>query len=393
MKALMRTSTARHTAARRTAALLTTTLLALSACSPGADDGKSATPTSTTEAPASPSDSASPTAPQVAKPWKEGDPQLGAQILWYAGKNESDSTVRAKSRRLVDYMVSMDMNSVSVSFPFVTRSITSDSVSAGDITPTPEHLAILLKEASASGLRITLRPTLDERSLMADDPLAWRGQIRPASRTAWFASYERFLEPYLKLAAEHKAHTFVIGTELSSMEGKPQWKSLISSAEKLFPGEIAYAVNWDAYVAGPVDVPVTKLGIDAYFPLKRLKDDAPVSAIVDGWQDWLDKKSTGPLNRVLLYEVGAPAENGAYKHPGVWGGNGGPLNLKVQQNWFEAVCQVARDREMAGLYWWKLDFHVDPAKADPTKDVHDSFLGRPAEESIAKCFRSWSGLS
>jgi hypothetical protein len=91
--------------------------------------------------------------------------------------------------------------------------------------------------------------------------------------------------------------------------------------------------------------------------------------------------------------VGAPAEDGAYHHPGVWGSAGGRLNLAVQERWFQAVCRVARARRMAGVYWWKLDFHTDPAAADPQRDVHDSFVGRPGERAIRSCFAAWAAAS
>ncbi|MFE4634498.1 hypothetical protein ACFRJ1_14150 [Streptomyces sp. NPDC056773] len=395
----MRTSrTARSTPTRSSlvAGLVGVLVLGLSSCgllddpeaSTGPGPGASGSPKASADAPAS--------GPQVTKPWKEGDPELGIQVLWYADTaGEKDSTVRMKARRIIDYVVGRDMNSVSISFPFVTKGITSNKVEAGPITPTTAHLGILLEEAAASGLRVTVRPLLDERSLMAQDPLAWRGKIKPADPAAWFASYQQFLKPYLELSAEHKVKTFVIGTELSSLENDTHWKGVITTAQQSFPGEINYAVNWDMFVARDLTMPVKAVGVDAYFPLKQLKDDAPVSAVVEGWQTWLSKKKgvgDGKLDKVLLYEVGAPAENGGYGHPGAWGGKSGPLNLQVQKNWFDAVCQVAQARGMAGLYWWKLDFHQDPAVFDAQNDSHDSFLGRPAEESVKTCFRQWAGL-
>ncbi len=379
----------------RVAGLVAVLVLALSSCgllddapaSPGAEGSGSS------QASASASASAPSSVPQVTKPWKEGDPELGVQVLWYADPAEKDSTVRTKARKVVDYVVGRDMNSLSVSFPFVTKGVTSSKVEAGPITPSTAHLAILLDEAAASGLRLTVRPLLDEQSIMAQDPLAWRGKIKPADPAAWFASYQQFLKPYLELSAQHKVKTFVIGTELSSLETDARWKGVIDTAQQSFPGEITYAVNWDMYVERDLTLPVKAVGVDAYFPLKELKDDAPVSAIVDGWQKWLDKKKgTAKPGKVLLYEVGAPAENGAYGHPGAWAGKTAPLNLQVQKNWFDAVCQVARARGMSGLYWWKLDFHQDPAAFDAQGDSHDSFLGRPAEESVTACFRQWSGL-
>jgi hypothetical protein len=313
-------------------------------------------------------------------------------VYWVDNPAESEEVVRAKARRVVDYVVSLDANSVAVSLPLFTRGPTASDVFTTKSTPSPERVRILLEEARRSRLRVTLRPLLDERSLIAADPKGWRGKIQPDSRDRWFASYGRLVAPYLEVAEESGARTFVIGAELSSLEGDPRWAALVRQAGRRFRGEIAYSVNWDSWVSGPTGVPVRQLGVDAYFPV-RVSDDASVSALVAGWNEWLDRRRTGALDGLLLYEVGAPAEDGAYHHPGVWGSAGGRLNLAVQERWFQAVCGVARARRMAGVYWWKLDFHTDPAAADPRRDVHDSFVGRPGEQAIRSCFSAWADAS
>ncbi|MFF7280478.1 glycoside hydrolase family 113 [Streptomyces griseorubiginosus] len=331
-------------------------------------------PTSRTPAPA-----------KVARPWRPGDPQLGAQVLWYAYPGETDASVRTNALRLVNHMVGKHMNALSVTFPFVTAGPTASRVTASAETPSVRHLAMLLDTAAAAGLRITVRPLLDEKSLVAQDPLAWRGSLAPTDRTAWFRSYEAFLRPYLTLAARHHANTFVLGVELTSLEDDQHWRTLIAAARRLFRGELSYDANWDDYVSRHVPVPVEHLGVDAYFPLPGLGDDATVAQIAAGWERWLDRKSTGKLPRIVLSEVGIIAEKGAYRHPAVWKGGGQP-DFTVQKRWFEAACQVARDRDMAGLYWWNLDFHADPATPS---DSLTSFLGRPAESALTSCFRTW----
>ncbi|MFF0015923.1 glycoside hydrolase family 113 [Streptomyces sp. NPDC005374] len=350
-----------------------------------------AAPTATTLASRSPSPSPSasraPAPAKVARPWHPGDPQLGAQILWYAYPGETDASVRTDALRLVDYMVGKDMNAVSVTFPFETASPTASRVAASARTPSVRHLGMLLDTAAAAGLRITVRPLLDEKNLLAKDPLAWRGSLAPADRAAWFRSYEALLAPYLTLAARHHASTFVLGVELTSLEDDPRWHSLTTAARRSFTGELSYDANWDDYVSRHVPVPVDHLGVDAYFPLAGLGDDASVAQIAAGWQRWLDRKSTGKLPRIVLSEVGIIAEDGAYRHPAVWKGGGKP-NPTVQKRWFQAACQVARDRDMAGLYWWNLDFHADPGAGTPD-DSLTSFLGRPAESVITSCFRTW----
>jgi hypothetical protein len=305
---------------------------------------------------------------------------------------DSDEVVRAKSRRVLSYLVGLDANSVSLSFPFFTSGPRASSVFGDDATPSPLRIGILLDEAHSAGFRTTVRPLMDEQALLAVSRKSWRGNLKPASRDKWFASYQEFLAPYLRVAQDRKAATFVVGTELNSLENDARWHRLIAEARRGFKGEIAYAANWDSYLSGDVDLPVDQVGIDAYFPV-QVSDEASVTRLANGWQRWLDQKSERAMPTALIYEVGIPAENGAYRHPWVWGMAGEPLNLAIQERWYAAACQVARKREMRGIYWWKLDFHTDPATADAKHDIHDSFVGRPGERAIQACFSAWGSAT
>ena len=244
--------------------------------------------------------------------------------------------------------------------------------------------------AQAAGLRVTLRPLLDETSLVAAGPNFWRGNLAPTDPSAWFASYESFLAPYLSLAARDKVPSFDIGSELTSLQTDPRWDTVVSGARSLYFGQLTYSDNWDVYVQQRVTIPVDQVGVDAYPNMPSLGDDATLGQLVAGWNTWLDKWTSGPLPDSLFYEVGAPAQKGAYKHPGSWGtANSSDLDLAVQQNWFDAACQVARDRKMAGIYYWRYDMQQDPATADPIHDRTDNWVGRPAAQTIRSCFDAW----
>jgi hypothetical protein len=310
------------------------------------------------------------------------------QIYWDDNPEEPAEVVRFKARRVVDYVVGLNANAICVSFPFFTDTIRSSSVHGGKGTPSPERLEILLDEASRVGLRITLRPTLDERLLVAANPLDWRGTIKPASGDAWFVSYRDFITPYLAIAEKRGVATVVIGTELSSLEGDQRWQSLVAYIQTVFTGETGYAFNWDVFVHTSVRMPVDRVGVDAY-PELPLDDDASVANLAIAWDRWLNQRGAGPLPQVTLYEVGAAAQRGIYRHPANPHINGTPVMQELQQRWFAAACQTARRRSLAGLYWWRVDFHKDPATADPLRDPHESFIGRAGEEAVRDCFSDW----
>jgi hypothetical protein len=323
---------------------------------------------------------------KVDKVWKKGMPQWGAQLYWEDNPKHSLTYIEKQARLHANYLVGLHANSVSVSFPFFTGTRSSTKISAGDKTPTPDHLARVLRIFHEAGLRTTVRPLMDEHSLTAEN--GWRGNIKPADRETWFTSYEKFLTPYLKAADSEKATTFVIGTELTSLQGDPHWDGVVDDAEKLFGGEVAYDANWDAYVTGPVTMPVTHLGIDAYFPVK-VGDNASVSTLVAGWNKWLDRKATGPLPKITIAEAGIGAMKGAYHAPGDFYTTRA-VNPQVQANWYTAVCRVVQERHMSGVYWWSIYFDDDPnTKPDDKVASRLDFAGRPlTEKAITSCFTS-----
>ncbi|MCC5478750.1 glycoside hydrolase family 113 [Streptomyces barringtoniae] len=324
---------------------------------------------------------------RVAEPWKPGAAQWGVQIYWEEEKQKrSDAFIEAQARKQAKYLVGLGANSVSLSFPFYTEGRTSDVTKAGAGTPSPERLRRVLNVFEDAGFRTTIRPVMDEASL--DPPTGWRGNIEPASRSAWFRSYRTLLAPYLKVAQAEKVNTFVIGTELTSMEGDPGWDSLVATAEKTFSGEVAYDANWDNYVTGRINMPVNHLGIDAYFPVK-VADTAPVSQLVKGWDEWLDRKSTGALPHITLSEAGIGAMDGAYHAPGDFYARR-PVNPTVQANWYKAVCQVVQERRMTGVYWWSIWFDDDPNTPPDDKTASRlDFAGRTqSEQAIKACFSS-----
>ncbi|MFD9125814.1 glycoside hydrolase family 113 [Kitasatospora sp. NPDC059571] len=334
---------------------------------------------------AAPSASASYDGPRVARVWQPGTPEWGVQVYWLDDPADPENFVQGKADRIVKYLVDLNANAMAVSFPVYTGGRSSTELEAQPTTPTPERLAVLLDTAQRAGLRTTVRPILDEVSLK---PAAggWRGNITPADKDAWFTSYGKLLTPYLKMAKEHHAAAFTLGTEFNSLEGDPHWQGLVDQAHRLFDGELGYDANFDSYISGPVDIPLPDIGVDAYFPAKSAADDAPVSELVASWNKWLDRKGKGALPTTMLTEVGIPAQEGAYKKPGDFYAKRA-LNEAVQANWYQAVCQVAQQRKLAGVYFWSAYFGTDPNKKADQDTPRMEFAGRPdSEKAIRDCF-------
>jgi hypothetical protein len=325
---------------------------------------------------------AKPTVAQVAKPWQPGMRELGVNILWEDTKADDDTVTRAKAQRILDYVVSLTANSVALNFPFVMDGSRASTVKADDrFTPSTARVRIFFEEAAARKIRVTLRPYLDEQRLLP----AWRGQVNPADRARWFASYQDFLMPYVQAAQQTGVAELVIAVELNALQADPRWTSLIAVVRQTFQGTITYSANYDAYQRKMAVPPVDGVGVDAYFKVSA-PDNAPVDTLTTAWQRWIDQYAGKSADKLVLHEVGIAAQNGVYGHPGQWGSAGVPLNLQVQANWYAAVCQAVETRNLAGLYFWNIRMHHNPGHEDPQQADRMTFIERPAEDTLRDCY-------
>lgn len=324
-----------------------------------------------------------PQVPRVAEPWEPGMPQWGVQLYWEDMPSDDESAIRGKARRLADYLVSLNANSVALSFPVYTTGIDADAVFAGPKTPSVERVTPVVETLHAAGLRVSLRPILDERELLPE----WRGAIEPKDKDAWFASYRDLLLPYAEMAEREDVATIVVGVELASMEDEvAHWNGFLAALRGVFDGELAYNTNYPNFLENSSRVPVDSTGVDAYFPVKNQPDTASVDTIAAAWNTWLDQRSTGPMPDVVISETGIGAQNGAFAAPGDFY-RYGTVNAKVQATWYTAVCQVVKQRHMAGVYWWSVNFHDDPATPPTAANSRLDFAARPAtEQAVRGCF-------
>ena len=325
----------------------------------------------------------------VANQWHRGTRQLGIQVYWTANRNDSsDAVVRAKAQRIIDYAIALHANSIAVTFPFFTYGINSDTLYAKpNVTPSSRHIATFLTVAAQAHIRVTLRPVLNEDDLVARNPQAWRGSIEPSSRAAWFRSYYKLLLPYAAAAQAGHAATFVLGTELNSLQGAPEWTGLVRSLRSAYSGQLTYDENQDEFAADSANLPVPSHNVDAY-PQFGLQDNASVALLTSSWETWLGAHPLSVRRELTLSEIGIDAVAGAYQNPWAWHSlANAPIDTRVQAAWFQAVCNaVSAERIGGGIYWWEVNFDASPAHPRRFESDRLTFLDRPAQRVIRHCF-------
>lgn len=312
---------------------------------------------------------------------KAATQQLGIQVYWHtSGTTEQVDSAAAK---VLDYVVGLGANTVALTFPIYTDGVHPTKVYAvSGSTPSPATLDLVIKAAQARGLRVMLRPLIDETNIM-DDSGDWRGTIEPKSVSSWFAGYQSFITPYLRLAQQDSTDYFDLGVELDSLVSyRSEWKELDSYAAGIYHGELDYGDNWTSWQEGGSYAPAAHVGVDAY-PDVNLSDEASVAQLTTAWENWLEHRSSSVLQNTVIQEVGIAAAAGSYHHPAAWSEAGGTPITSIQVNWFTAACDAAQSLDMPGIYFWDVDSYAEPAEGATSNT--GAFIGR-GDKAIKACF-------
>jgi hypothetical protein len=251
------------------------------------------------------------------------------------------------------------------------------------ITPSVSEIRVAVQAARRFGLRVTLRPFLDQVALKKFGNSYWSGSIAPRSRTRWFSSLYQVLLPYARLAQQLHVETFVVGSELTSLSNDPNWSPLLKRISQTYSGKLSYAVNWDTYPSGQVGVPVEKVGLDAY-PPQSVGSKASVATLTKGWRDWLARTPAALRARTTIYELGILATDGAYAIPWAWSLRG-KFDENIQSRWFRAACVAARAESLPGIFFWGITSTQSLIGPQGTTSP-GSFVGRSGQTAIRWCF-------
>jgi hypothetical protein len=282
--------------------------------------------------------------------------------------------VAAAAKVDVAYIKGLHANAVSVSFPFFVSGPKAGGVHATSATPTPAQIAVLVRVARAAGLRVTIRPLLDEGSLRQ-----CRCTWAPAHPGRWFVSYQDFLLPYAVAAQSAGADVLVVGTELNRFSHSSLWVPLDWAVRSVFHGQLACDSNWGRVnrFTGACGLPASGQAVDAYPPMP--------GNVGTGWRLFDALLPRG----ITESEVGIDAVAGAYSQPYRHYWPGATLAPRVQAQWFTAACHAAMAGHLGGIYFWPVGLGGDPG-AGPTAAFQGAW-GGPGARAISRCFAMIEG--
>jgi hypothetical protein len=221
-------------------------------------------------------------------------------------------------------------------------------------SPTLSLLADTIRLARRDGLEVTVFPILRLRSARAGE---WRGTLAPANPTEWFRRYADLLGDLAAVAGLTGASRFVVGSELSSLDGDSErWQPLLERIRGVFKGSLVYSANWDHFRQAKLLDLVDEDGVTGYFNL-RADDHAPADgpALEEGWRRVkleLDSWHATRRHPLILTELGYRSRAGCTAAP--WDeGAGGVVDLDEQRRAVEAFRRVwSASSLLDGVYVW-----------------------------------------
>jgi hypothetical protein len=310
-------------------------------------------------------------------------------------------------RARLDHLVALHANAIILTVPIaVDQWAATTAFKDPLITPSDEQVAYFVREARSRGLRVMLKPLIDEVAIWKTAPPGqpnWRGGIEPTDPSRFFAHYATLFSDYARLATLSGADRLVIGTEMSSLEApryEGYWRDVIASIRAAVGDDrltLIYGQNWNPDYPYPSwFADLDELGVDAYYPLLGVSNQATAADLVNAFdhaviperkvtpRQALERlKAQFPGKKLQILEMGIASTAGRYAAP--WKMEKGVLDLGVQVTYTEAACQFfGPEAGLAdGMYWWAYGLW-DPS--DPLNDGSHDIAGKPAEQALARCF-------
>ena len=326
-------------------------------------------------------------APTAARPWDEAF--LGGVSLARApglgNGYESPGFVA-----LLDHLVTIDVGAVSL-IPMTGQPAPDrPGLQFMNQSPGDEHdlgMRVAARAVRARDLSILWKPHVYVYNG------SWPGDVEMRSEAdwrQWWSDYRHFILYQAVLATHSHADLFSVGTELGkTLVRESEWRQLIVSVRRIFPGPITYAGNWwGDYDRIPFADLLDVVGVDAYFSLSH--DPAASDAdLVRGAHDAVRQMASVAQKfgkPMLLTEVGFSARPAAWISPHEEGEFGSPAVLEDQERAYRALLgALGRPEWLAGLYPWKVYSYGVPQ--GPGRSPDFAFLGRPAERVFADYLR------
>ena len=266
---------------------------------------------------------------------------------------------------LLEKLRAMGFNSVQYTVYYEMPSPSSNTLYPSTVTVSDDQLRYAVKTARKMGFKVFLRLGLNVKG-------GWSGNVNPSNPDEWFKSYRGLALKYARIAEEEHADAFLVGTELTLLQGDPTWRSLIEEIRGVYHGPISYSANWGSEAAVFTDM-LDFIGVDAYYPIINSSS----------W-DNIHSTRIAPLiylygKPVIFTEIGYRSISKAGLRPWDWESKG-TEDQSVQAALWEAFLSKEWPRTCGFFYWAEALWNEGPTGY--------SVLGKLAENVFKKYLSS-----
>ncbi len=256
----------------------------------------------------------------------------------------------------------------------------TSTIAATAWTPSDAAVERVIALAHRLGLKVLLKPLLDLRPAGG----AYRGTIRPADRTAWFASYAAFIGHYAELATRQQVEQFAVGTELAGVsQDRAGWLGVVQDVRARYRGQLLYAANFDEYRDVAFWDVLDLVGIDAYWTLSP-HPTTDVAALRRAWVPIVAELAAfadRAGRRILFTEAGYTSVRGSTTAPWSWTTSRTPDQAE-QAAAYQALLSGLDGRPWwAGVFWWVWAVPLAPKTDEP---LGYTPRGKAAEEVVRR---------
>ncbi len=259
-------------------------------------------------------------------------------------------------------------------------------------TQTDEELKHVIKLAKSLNLKVCLKPMVN----CLDH--AWRARIDfPPEEGCdywekWFASYNRFMCYYAKLAEETGCEMLCTGCEMAGMDKQAGYCSdMIDRVRQVFSGIIMHNINHGDECRFKWLDKVDVIGISGYYPVTD-KDNKGIETMRKRWpavMENLEKCHKKYDRPVMFAEIGVRNEQGCTMYP--WDFHDRPelpTDEQEQSDFYESAMEATWDIPwFAGYFWW--DWKAVLPDEEKMKENRDfTVCGKLAEKTLKKWYTS-----
>ncbi len=218
-------------------------------------------------------------------------------------------------------------------------------------------------------------------------PGTWAGAIAAVDEAGWgqwFASYGDQLERLAAVAAQQKAESLALGTELKGTSSRPEWPDLIRRVRSRFGGQLSYVAHWDGEFSAVPFWGLLDLALVSLYP--PLGDSAAsADRTITEFADRLVALGRQTGKPVGVGEVGLRSASGANERPWEGAEERQAVPDPALQAWVLARWLAAfEERHIGDVLIWR--WFTDPQSGGPT-DTDFTIQNKEAEKVIG-CWTS-----